>query len=144
MNTMYTFVFVVSLLLIVVSSDSSSRIYSHGENPLSFLLLASSITIREQQKDRATNQLASLQAYHQHNIQTLVRQVQQRHLQSNTTTNATTPTFAPTTASTPPPAPTTCNATTGLVNFNDDDINANLFGTAADIYDSSCFCEEGT
>ena len=158
MKATYTFVFVVSLLIWNVSSVENNRVTrktggtssNNVETPWSDLLLVSSSNLRQQQKERTTNQLTLLQAYHQRNLHTLVRQAQrqqqqavkqqQRHLQ--TTAPTTTP--AQTTTTTPPPAPTICNATTGLVNFDDDDLNINLFSTPSNIYDSTCFCEEGT
>lgn len=154
MNTTLTIVF-AALLLQTASSTANGAIRSISsssniENPLSHLLV-SSVNLRQQLKERATNQLPSLQAHHQRNLHDLVRQVhrrvqevQQRHLQTtNATTNVTTPTFAPAEATTPPPAPTVCNATTGLVNFDDDGINFYTLGAAPDVYATSCVCDEG-
>lgn len=106
--------------------------------------LVSSSNYRKHQRQRYTDQLPTLQAHHQQNIKHFVRQFRrqqkspppppQRFLQ---TSNAT---AAPSTAPTPAPAPPLCNATTGLVNFDDDALNMNVFGT--DNYDATCTCVE--
>ena len=90
-------------------------------------------------KYRRQNQLLpQLQAQHRQNIHHLVRELRRQRLPPPPQRFLQTINTAPTTA--PAPPPTLCNATTGLVNFDDDSYQ---FGTGSNIYDSTCFCEEG-
>ena len=127
-------------LLLWTGRITSSNGISSGNSHDSFLV--SSSNYRQRQLERYTNQWPTLQAHHQQHIHQFIRQLRQplpipRFLQTTNGTAA--PSAAP-----PPPPPMLCNATTGLVNFYDDDFNSNLFGTPSDIYDSICTCEEGT
>jgi hypothetical protein len=108
--------------------------------------LVSSSRYRKQHAQRYTNLVPALQEHHQNSIHQIVRQLRQQRSQPPPPLRprflqATNATVVPSTS--PPLAPTVCNSTTGLVNFNDDDLNSNLFGTPTDIFDSMCMCEEG-